>query len=291
MANDQSFLDLSGVSMPKYKPPLNEDTFPILKSLPPVHLRILNSASRVMHVSNGVEILQEGEAAHDLYFVRSGKLAITKRVDDKMQMIAHLHSGDLYGEFGALRKKSRYASVLTVEASEIIRVELAAVHQVMEVDKDFCERLDGLLRQRMLDSYLHIHAAFKGLPKNIRPLLAQSLPVRFISRGQTLFAQNDAPCGVYLILSGEAEVRCSTESGAELVLEIRRDGDMLGEVATRGGKNLAYSAVAASDLDLLQLDEDTMRMIRKKHAETCKLLEDHIDERALRTVCCLKENR
>ncbi|HXH63938.1 MAG TPA: cyclic nucleotide-binding domain-containing protein [Mariprofundaceae bacterium] len=291
MSADTDFLDLSGVRMPKDQAALlNAKTFPLLEGLSAVSMRILQQSAKVMHVSKGVEMLHEGDTPHDLYFIETGKLAIGKQVGTQLRVIAQLGPGNIYGEFGVLRKKARYASVYTVEPSRVIRVEISAIQQVLDADASFRERLTKLLTQRMLDSFFFSHPVFTGMPLETRNALSRALDIRFCPRGSRIFSQGDAPSCVFLILSGEVEVRYLNKAGAEVLLEIRRDNDLLGEVATKNGTELAYSAIAASDVDLLELNKKTMQILRDHHPAATNQLESYIDKRTTQTVKRLKEN-
>jgi len=288
---NHEFLDLSGIRPPQEQMELlNGKDFPILEGMSAINLRILNSASRIMHVSKGVEMLHEGDTPHDLYFVCNGKLSIGRQIGGQLKRLAYLHPGDVYGEFGALRRKSRYASVFTAEPSRIIRVDLTAVQQVLEADSNFRGHLSQLLSHRMLDSFFFSHPVFEKLPDDVRAALAKELPTRFAKRGERIFSQGETPKGIYIILSGEVEIRYLNRAKAEVLLEIRRDADMLGELAQNHGKSLAYSAVAASDLDMLRLDKDAMRTLESRHPATFKTLGAFIDKRAEYTIQRLKEN-
>ncbi|MES0371695.1 MAG: cyclic nucleotide-binding domain-containing protein [Mariprofundaceae bacterium] len=288
----EEFLDLSGIhgGSDIQREVLSEKDFPILKGISPLSMRILNNASRVMHVSKDVEMLHEGDTPHDLYFIKQGTMAIGRQSGTKLKVIAHLKSGEIYGEFGALRKKSRYASVYTAETSIIIRVELSAIQQVLEADSKFHERLESLLTKRMLDSFFFSHPVFHGLPDKERKELSRTLPIQYYDRDVRIFTQGRKPQGVYLILSGEVEVRYTNRSGDERLLEIRRDNDLLGEVANKNGTELAYSAVTASDVDMLMLDNRAMKVMHDQHPQTFKNLESYINKRADRTVIRLREN-
>jgi len=286
-----NFLDLSNIRSPQEQTKLlNSQDFPILQNVSPINLRFLNSASYIMHVSKGVEILHEGDMPDDIYFVCDGKLSVARKIDGKLKVLAYLHSGDVYGEFGALRKKSRYASVFTAEPCRIIRVDLRTTRQVLEVDPDLENKLTQILSYRMLDSFFFTHPVFKNLPDDIRTALARELPSRFIKRGERIFSQGGTPDSVYIILSGKTEIRYRNQAGTEVLLEIRRDADMLGELAQNHGNALAYSAVAASDLDMLKLDTGAMQTIEKFHPDTLKILGAFIDKRAEHTMQRLKEN-
>jgi len=290
-SSGSNFLDVSGIRHGEGSHHLlSEKDFPILKGLSPLNLRLLNDAARLMHVSKGVEMLHEGDTPHDLYFIHVGKIAIARNVGGKLKVVAHLKGGQIYGEFGALRKKARYASAYTTEPSEVIRVELAAVQQVLAADSAFKQRLSKLLTQRMLSSFLFSHPAFQGLTENARLALATELSVHSYERDRRLFNQGEKPKGIFMILSGEVEVRFKNPQGEEILLEIRRDGDLVGEVTSKDGSKLAYSAMAASDLDAFIIDNDAALLIRKYDPKIGAQLENHINNRSTRTVQRLKEN-
>jgi len=286
------FLDLSGIhgNTGISKELLSAKDFPILEGLSPLSMRILNNASQIMHVSKDVEMLHEGDTPHDLYFIKQGTMAIGRQSGNQLKVIAKLKSGEIYGEFGALRKKSRYASVYTAEASTIIKVELSAIQQVLEADSKFHSRLEALMTHRMLDSFFSSHPVFHALPDRERNELSRTLSVQTYDRNVRIFTQGKPPTGVYLILSGEVEVRYTNKSKEERLVEIRRDNDLLGEVAIKNGTELAYSAVAASNVDILELDKPAMKAMHDQHPETFKNLENYINKRAERSVVRLKEN-
>jgi CRP-like cAMP-binding protein len=288
---NNDFLEISDIHRDSRKKELLSGAeFPILEGLSPLSLRILNNASRIMNVSKGVEMLHEGDAPHDLYFIKQGKMSIGRQSGTQLKMIAQLGDGEVYGEFGALRNKSRYTSVYTAGSSVVVRVELSAIQQVLEADSEFHKRLEALLIQRVLNTFFFSHPVFHTLPERERSELARLLPTRFYGRNSRIFSQGRKPQGIYLILSGEVEIRYRTHSKEERLLEIRRDNDILGEVANKNGTELAYSAVAVSDVDMLVLDATAMKMLHDQHPQSFKNLEAYINKRSARTVLRLKEN-
>jgi len=288
---DQEFLDLSGINTPRSsQATLSAEEFPVLKNLSPLSLRILNDASRAMHVSKGVEMIHEGDEPHDLYFIKTGKISIAKQHGQRVKVLAQLSKGDVYGEFGTLRQKTRFASAFTAVASEIIRVEMSAVQQVIDADPHFKDALNKLLSQRMLDSFLFSHPVFQTLPDEKRLQISNEFNLHFYNRDSRLFTQGEKPQGIFLILSGEIEVHYLNRERNDILVEIRRDNDVVGELASKNGTSLAYSAIAASDLDVLLLDASAMKIIHTYHPETLQKLENYINTRATRTKERLQES-
>jgi len=271
-------------------PPLDAAHFPILEEMAPVHVQILNRAARVMHISPGVEIIQEGDAANSLYFVRSGTLAISKSVRGKSRYVTDLTAGNVLGEFGLLRNKPRYATVYTKEQCEVIRVDRLAVQQVMEVDHRFHKRLNQLLRERLLDSFFFSHPVFEQLSRAQRAALINTLCIQRFRQEEIVCRQGDRPDGVYFILSGKAEIHHVAHDGRDVLLEIRRTGDLIGESEKGRRKKLAYTCTATSDLDLLFVDQQTLNIIERVHAPTLSALRTDIRERAAHTMARIEKS-
>ncbi len=283
------FLDISGIHIDSGKGPLlDESVFPILQGLSTVNMRILNSSSREMHVSKGVEVLHEGSASYDLHFIRRGSVSITRRSSKGVKILAQIRAGGVYGEFGILRKKFRYTSVFANEPSDIVRTSASAVQRVIDADPAFRERLTRLLSSRLLDSFFSTHPVFAPMPAHVREQLAKSLRVHYLPPCTQVFERGDPPTGVHLILSGEVEITLPGRHGENTLLEIRRDNDMIGELASRDGK-LAYSASAVEALDSLKLDPPTLQVIAEASPAVHANLQKFINARAKRTAQHLKQ--
>jgi len=282
------FLDLSNINIVTNSL-LSEEKFHVLRGLSPLNMRILNGACRLIDVAQGVETLHEGDTPRDLYFIQQGYVSISKEIGHERKVITTLKAGDIFGEFAILRNKNRYASVYTSASSQIIRVTADAIRQVLEADQGFQERLQSILAKRMLNSFLFCHPIFQTLPEHLRQLFSQDLEIICTSCDTRILSQGEETHGITLIISGSVEVYHTDASGKEHLLEIRRNHDVLGELAIEEGKKSAYSATAASDLDLLPLNNQAMLYIKNKHAETFKRLEVYIHKRAQLTAKRLSE--
>jgi len=284
------FLDLSNINIISNNL-ISEDKFPILRGLSPLNIRILNGSSRLIDIDQGVETLHEGDNPRDLYFIRKGCVSIAKGTGQQRKNIACLKSGDIFGEFAILRNKPRYASVYTAETCELVRVSAPAVHQVLEADHDFKDRLQRILSQRLLNSFFFSHPIFQTLPGELRLKYSQDLETGFLYCDTEVLKQGEECKGIAFLLSGNVEVYHKDAMGKEHLLEIRRNHDVLGELSSNKDNGSAYSAIAASDLDILQLNQNVLVYIKKSHPETLKRLELYIQKRAQLTAKRLSEGQ
>jgi len=285
--NDEGFLELSGIHNTSYKESLNAEKFNILAGMTPLSLRVLNQACHRIHVAAGVEVMHAGDTPHDLYFIEKGRVNIGKVSGSEQHNVAQLNAGDFYGEYGALRGKTRFASVFTAEPSEIIRVDLTAVQQVFEADGEFRARLYAIMQERMLNSFLFGHPVFSNMPKATREVLARELDIVELERGETLFNEGDSAEKYYLILSGEAELILNINDEVTMI-EVRRENAALGEVRVNSGKAYAHGIYGASSLDLLALDNEGMRNIKKTYPEALPLLNKFFSQSAKNTASILE---
>ena len=286
--NSEGFLELSGVNrVGGAQEVLHAEKFPILKGMTPLSLRVLNQSSRVMNVAKGVELMRAGDTPHDLYFITKGSIAVVKKNAGKMQVVAKLKAGDLYGEYGALRGKTRFASIYTSEPSTIVRVDLNSIQQVLEAGEGFRERIYQMMKERMLSSFLFSHPVFQTLSPSARTNLSKSLRVIELARDEVLFAAGSAATDFYMILSGEAEVFVGSGKGS-MVVEIRRDNDVLGETRAENGAKYAYSAMALNNLDVLVLSKQAMQMIHQAAPKALLSLNQFMNQQMKKTMRSLK---
>lgn len=281
--NDEGFLELSGIHQQGSQQQLNGHNFPVLEGLSPLNLRILNQASRAMNVAKGVEMMVAGDTPHDLYFIAQGSIAVAKKHAGKTHVVATLKTGDFYGEYGVLRGKTRFASVYTAESAVVIRVGLEAIQQVLDADEAFKSRVMSTMKLRVLNSFLFSHIVFRDFPIAVRETLSSQLTVSELERGEELFSYGDVADKYYMILSGEAEVLIQ-QSNQSLLLEIRRDNGVLGEVRIDKGSKYGYTTLATNALDLLVLDYATMQKIQQTEPEVVKRLQQFITQQSKKTI-------
>jgi len=72
------------------------------------------------HHAKGTVLFNEGDEGEEMYFVRSGKVAIKKRVPHGEVVVAVLEKGDFFGEMAVLERIPRTAGAEMVEEGDLI---------------------------------------------------------------------------------------------------------------------------------------------------------------------------
>tara|TARA_Y100001970_G_C13886422_1_gene676463 strand:+ start:316 stop:669 length:354 start_codon:yes stop_codon:yes gene_type:complete len=73
----------------------------------------------IIKLEEGEVIFREGEVSTQMYFVKSGKLKVTKVFDGEDVVLGYVTPGEIVGEISYFDKKPRSASVCTVEETEL----------------------------------------------------------------------------------------------------------------------------------------------------------------------------
>lgn len=81
----------------------------------------------------GDKVFEEGDAAHDLYIVATGRIAIAnKSIDGRESMVALMESGDLFGEMGLFDGQGRSAEARALEQSVVVSLPYQPVKDLYE---------------------------------------------------------------------------------------------------------------------------------------------------------------
>lgn len=87
----------------------------------------------------GEKIVQEGDAGSSVYLLKSGKVEVSKRVEDTRIVLAVLETGQVFGEMSLLDEQPRSATVTTLEPCVVEQVG-------QEEAEELIERASPLLR-------------------------------------------------------------------------------------------------------------------------------------------------
>ena len=91
----------------------------------------------------------EGEDGHELYFIKSGHIKITKISNEKETIFAVLGTGDVFGEMAILDNKSRSANAVTIGETDLVVINKNAFKYFIENQLDIIIKLIYTLADRV----------------------------------------------------------------------------------------------------------------------------------------------
>ncbi len=93
------------------------------------------------HYAKGTVLFNEGDEGEDLYIIRSGKVAIRKRVPHGEIVVAVLEKGDFFGEMAMLEHIPRTAGAEMVEDGDLICINAETFGDMVKTNPEIAVRM------------------------------------------------------------------------------------------------------------------------------------------------------
>jgi CRP/FNR family transcriptional regulator, cyclic AMP receptor protein len=95
-------------------------------------------------------VFAEGDPGHELYLVRTGRIAIAnKSIDGRESLMALMEEGDLFGEMSFFDGEGRSAQARALEPSELLAVPFAPIREVLQDRPSLLWGVVALLSRRL----------------------------------------------------------------------------------------------------------------------------------------------
>src|SRR5581483_219391 len=235
---------------------------PPFRALPARRLSRLLAASHLEQYMPDQVIVREGTLGDAFYVVIQGEVAVqVSHGDGHVTRLATLRPGDYFGEMALLSGRPRVADVLAVEPTEVLAVPAAVFDAHLLGDARFKARLTQESHEREAQLVRHRVAhtlrsvpLFASLRWEELLRVATSAQISTVPRDTVICRQGEAGETLYVVLSGEAEVRAVTAAG-ERALATLGPGGSFGEMSMLTGVPLPATLETVADTSLLTLDQ------------------------------------
>lgn len=94
-------------------------------------------------------LLREAEITHNMFWVQSGQLVVTKKRGNEDVVLGYIHSGELVGEISFLDSHPRSATVKAVTEVELIEIPQETFDKVFQSQPKWLEVLVKTLAERL----------------------------------------------------------------------------------------------------------------------------------------------
>lgn len=122
----------------------------LFQAFGPHDMARLAEGTRHLVLQRGDALFAEGDAAAQLFVVRSGRVAISKRsMEGKESIVALMEAGDLFGEMSLFDGEPRSAGARALEPTELLAMPYEPLSQVLDEQPTLLRPMVALLCRRM----------------------------------------------------------------------------------------------------------------------------------------------
>jgi len=119
-------------------------------------------------------------------------------------------------------------------------------------------------------------------PKTFLSTVGEGREMMSFRRGQTIYAQGDAPDALFVIQKGKVKLSVKSHTGKEATLDILSDEDFVGKDSIAGQSSRTASAKAMTDCSLLRIEKRAMMFALETQAKLANMFWAYVLERNIR---------
>jgi small-conductance mechanosensitive channel/CRP-like cAMP-binding protein len=168
---------------------------------------------------------------------------------------------------------------LSIPAHAVFMTEDSTERRAAKGREDWAHRMDALAHVEL----------FGCLGEADRETLAQSLRHAPFTAGEVMTKQGAEAHWLYLIVSGEASVRVTTDAGLQREVARLKAGEIFGEMSLMTGERRAATVVAVVDSECYRLDKEAFQSLVTARPELAEHVAEVLAKRRVELLA-VKEN-
>ena len=220
-------------------------------------------------------IIQQGSLGDSFFVICAGSVKVYRVDGDQRRDIATLSEGTFFGEMALLSGAARTASVEAAsEDTQLLEISAPLLTELSLKYPTVSTALKKFCRQRLLTNVMSSSALFAPFSRTERRQLVERFRARDVNKGDVLIKEGQRSDGMYVVLSGEIEVRLGKQSVAAL-----KEGDIFGEMSLLTKAPATATCAAARRTSLLRLPREDFDQIVLSHPQILVLVSELTDER------------
>jgi ATP-binding cassette subfamily B protein len=247
------------------------------------HFDAIKALLEEEHYEFGDLIVRQGDPATSFYVLTTGRARALKIKPDGEEIpLGVLKPGDSFGEAALAEGGTRNATVRCSTAVDLLRIDRDDFLELVRRVPDLKHYIEATGRNRALQSFLYQFSNFGRLPTSVlRGMIDKLTPVTF-EKGNLIIKEGDKAGPLFVIEKGRARA-FSGLNGKERNLAFYREGDFFGELSILNDSPRAASVEAFTDCQLLCLEPQSVRDLRRRFPEFDKLLGERLARYEART--------
>ena len=248
---------------------------PLFSDLPSDAFIALFEGCPLRRLADGERVIEQGSLGESFYIVCSGKVRVTRDEDGQRRVLATLDEGAFFGEMALLSQSPRSASVEAIgEDTQVLEISARLLRELSARYPSVAGALKKFCRQRLLSNLMATAELFRPFNRSDRRELVQKFRAREVDQGEVLIAEGSRSDGLYVVLSGEVEVRRM----ATLVTRLS-EGQIFGEMSLLTRSPASATVTATRHTSLLRLPREDFDLLILSHPQVLELVSYLTDER------------
>lgn len=213
----------------------------------------------------GSEIVREGEAGDAFYFVKRGRLEVTKKtISGQEAKLSVIVEGQGFGEMALLTCSIRSSSVRALTDVTLYKIEKAVFEEIVLNEASFKDALHKKVEDHNQFNRLKTLQPFALLEPEKMHIVMDKMTEKRYARDEDIIVQGENGDNYYIIKSGLVAVLKKNKGGDEYSrIAVLSDGEAFGEEALIRDDPRNATCRAVEDTTVLVLNKNDFSRIVK----------------------------
>jgi CRP-like cAMP-binding protein len=258
---------------------------PLFSDLDSSSLEALIHKCELVELERTATLFRQGDPGDTLYVVVEGSVGVFSEGPPR-SILSQLGEGSFFGEIGLVTEQPRSATIEALEPTQLIAIGRNVISDLVSAHPELLAVLLRFLRERLIDTLIATSPLFAPYAGDDRRALASKFEFLEVESGSQLIREGQRAPGLFIMLSGEAEVARGPGSGSRIA-RLRR-GDLFGEVSLLTNAPAIASVRTTAKSWMLCLPSAVFREVIMTHPQVLMFVGELADDRRRRMDAALR---
>jgi CRP-like cAMP-binding protein len=180
----------------------------LFADLTPEAFAALVQAAQMVRLAAGEVAVEQDSSGDAIYAILNGRVRVSRQEGANRRELAILEAGAIFGEMAMVTGTRRSAWVVAeVDDTTLLQVPRQLLVDLVPANPSIATALASMARRRILLNLTAAEPLFAGLKRNERLDLIEKFEVHELARGEVLLGPRAELDGLFVLVSGEVEVR------------------------------------------------------------------------------------
>jgi CRP-like cAMP-binding protein len=251
---------------------------PLFSDIHPDNLAHFIKQVELIHCQADEVVFRAGDRADGLYVIVEGSVTIWSSTEPPLQL-NHLSEGEFFGEIALLTDQPRHATVRAEHGCLLVKMTRATMAEWMNVEPDLVKIMLRFVRERLVDALVITNPLLAPYMGVERRELAERFRFLEIEQGAVLIEQGDRAEGLFVLMTGQAEVVLEGDGAPQRRLALLESGEIFGEMSLLSQQPAVATVRALSKCFALRMPAKDFREVIMTHPRVLMFVGELAEQR------------